>query len=43
MGFNDIAVWASKVQERVDGKGYPYGLSSEKISFECKKRKKVDF
>lgn len=32
MGFNDIAVWASKVQERVDGNGYPLGLSAKELS-----------
>ncbi len=32
MGFNDIAVWASKVQERVDGNGYPLGLSAKDLS-----------
>ncbi|MDD2887447.1 MAG: hypothetical protein PHY66_06555 [Aliarcobacter sp.] len=32
MGFNDIAVWASKVQERVDGSGYPLGLSAKDLS-----------
>ncbi len=32
MGFNDIAVWASKIQERVDAKGYPLGLSAKDLS-----------
>lgn len=32
MGFNDIAVWASKVQERVDASGYPLGLSAKDLS-----------
>lgn len=32
MGFNDIAVLASKIQERVDGNGYPLGLSAKDLS-----------
>jgi HD-GYP domain-containing protein (c-di-GMP phosphodiesterase class II) len=32
MGFNDIAVLSSKVQERVDGNGYPLGLSAKDLS-----------
>ena len=33
MGFKDICIWASNVQERVDGSGYPYGLTSKDLSF----------
>jgi response regulator RpfG family c-di-GMP phosphodiesterase len=32
MGFADICIWASKVQERIDGSGYPSGLSSKDLS-----------
>lgn len=32
MGFNDIAVWASKVQETIDGSGYPMGLKAKDLS-----------
>jgi HD-GYP domain-containing protein (c-di-GMP phosphodiesterase class II) len=32
MGFNDIAVWASKVQEKIDGSGYPIGLKAKDLS-----------
>lgn len=32
MGFNDIAVWASKVQEKIDGSGYPMGLKAKDLS-----------
>ena len=32
MGFNDIVVWASKVQERIDGSGYPIGLKAKDLS-----------
>ena len=32
MGFNDIAVWASKVQEKIDGSGYPLGLKAKDLS-----------
>ena len=32
MGFNDISNWASRAQERVDGKGYPYKLSGKDLS-----------
>jgi HD-GYP domain-containing protein (c-di-GMP phosphodiesterase class II) len=32
MGFNDIAVWASKVQEIIDGSGYPIGLKAKDLS-----------
>lgn len=32
MGFNDIAVWTSKVQEKIDGSGYPLGLKAKDLS-----------
>ena len=32
MGFADIAKWASFIQERLDGSGYPYGLSASTLS-----------
>ncbi len=32
MGFNDITNWASRVQETIDGKGYPYKLSAKDLS-----------
>ena len=32
MGFNDIAVWASKVQEKIDGSGYSIGLKAKDLS-----------
>lgn len=32
MGFNDISSWASRVQERIDGEGYPYKLSGKDLS-----------
>lgn len=32
MGFNDILIWASKIQERVDGSGYPYGVFGKDLS-----------
>jgi HD-GYP domain-containing protein (c-di-GMP phosphodiesterase class II) len=32
MGFKDISSWASSVQEKNDGSGYPYGLSSKDLS-----------
>ncbi|MDK2062842.1 HD domain-containing protein [Aliarcobacter butzleri] len=35
-GFEEITDWAANHHEKLDGKGYPYGLSSEKISFECR-------
>lgn len=33
MGFNDIALWSSKVQESLDSKGYPFNLSAKDLSF----------
>lgn len=33
MGFTDIASWAMKVQERLDGKGYSFGLSAKDLNF----------
>ena len=32
MGFNDISVWASNIQETIDAKGYPFGLSGKDLS-----------
>lgn len=32
MGFNDIVVWTSKVQETIDGSGYPLGLKAKDLS-----------
>lgn len=32
MGFNDIAIWASRVQENLNGTGYPYGLDGKYLS-----------
>lgn len=32
MGFNDITNWASRVQETIDGEGYPYKLSAKDLS-----------
>lgn len=32
MGFADISDWASKVQERLDGSGYPLGLKAKDLS-----------
>lgn len=31
MGFNDIASWASNIQERLDGTGYPYCLEAKDL------------
>lgn len=33
MGFNDILNLASKIQETLDGKGYPYQTSAKDLSF----------
>lgn len=33
MGFSDISQWASKIQERIDRSGYPFGLLSKDLSF----------
>ena len=33
MGFNDICSWAYKVQEGIDERGYPFGLSGKDLSF----------
>lgn len=33
MGFNDIASWAFKIQEKVDSSGYPFGLEAKDLSF----------
>ena len=33
MGFNDIAICASKVQECLDAKGYPFNLEAKDLSF----------
>ena len=32
MGFNDITNWASRIQESIDGSGYPYRLSGKQLS-----------
>lgn len=32
MGFNDITNWASRIQETIDGKGYPYKLNGKDLS-----------
>lgn len=32
-GFEDITEWASNHHEKLDGKGYPYGLSDKKLDF----------
>ncbi|WP_419766805.1 HD-GYP domain-containing protein [Arcobacter sp.] len=32
MGFSEIASWASKVQEKPNGKGYPFGLKGKDLS-----------
>lgn len=32
MGFNDILSWAIKVQETIDGKGYPFSLVGKDLS-----------
>ena len=32
MGFNNISIWASNIQETLDGKGYPYKLSAKDLS-----------
>lgn len=32
MGFNDITNWACRVQETIDGTGYPYKLSGKDLS-----------
>ena len=33
MGFSDICSWASKVQESIDGTGYPFALQANALSF----------
>lgn len=32
IGFNDISIWASKIQERIDGSGYPYLYEAKDLS-----------
>ncbi len=32
MGFNDIASWASKIQESPNGRGYPFALEAKDLS-----------
>ena len=32
-GFEEIAEWASNHHEKLDGSGYPYGFSSERLDF----------
>lgn len=36
IGFNDITLWASRVQERIDGGGYPSGLRGDDLSLKDK-------
>lgn len=33
MGFNDITNWACRIQETIDGKGYPSKLEAKDLSF----------
>jgi HD-GYP domain-containing protein (c-di-GMP phosphodiesterase class II) len=33
-GFEDIAEWASNHHEKIDGSGYPFGLTADAICFE---------
>jgi len=33
MGFKEISIWAGRIQETLDGKGYPYGLDASSLSF----------
>jgi len=35
-GFDDITRWASQHHEKLNGRGYPFGLSSEKLSEQSK-------
>lgn len=35
-GFEDIHKWASFHHERLDGSGYPFGLTEKELSFEAK-------
>lgn len=32
IGFNDISIWTSKVQERLNGEGYPYSYMAKDLS-----------
>lgn len=32
IGFHDISSWASRIQETLDGRGYPYKLSAKDLS-----------
>ncbi len=32
LGFNDIALWSSKIQESLDESGYPYNISAKDMS-----------
>ena len=32
IGFNDITVWASSIQETIDGQGYPFRLSGKNLT-----------
>lgn len=32
IGFNDITNWASKIQEYIDGSGYPYSINGKDLS-----------
>ncbi len=33
MGFKEISIWAGRIQETLDGKGYPDGLDASALSF----------
>jgi len=33
MGFKEISTWAGRIQENLDGSGYPYGLGANELSF----------
>ncbi len=33
IGFNDITSWASKIEEKIDGSGYCFGLDGKDLSF----------
>ncbi|MDL2218444.1 HD domain-containing protein [Christensenellaceae bacterium OttesenSCG-928-M15] len=35
-GFEDIAQWASNHHEKLDGTGYPFGLTAQTLSFESR-------
>lgn len=33
IGFSDVSIWASKVQEKIDRSGYPFGYFAKDLSF----------